>query len=48
MKRIIIALKLAGLCLGVQAQRKQDIEVDSSAALAFYATQEWQNAFMGY
>ncbi len=48
MKRIIIALTLAGLCLGVQAQRKQVIEVDSSAAKAFYATQEWQNAFMGY
>ncbi|MEX0320664.1 MAG: tetratricopeptide repeat protein [Puniceicoccaceae bacterium] len=48
MKRIIIALTLAGLCLGVQAQRQQVIEVDSSAAKAYYATQEWQNAFMGY
>ncbi|HSH09506.1 MAG TPA: tetratricopeptide repeat protein [Oceanipulchritudo sp.] len=47
MKRTIILITLAGASVVAQAQ-KQVTEVDASPALAFYATQEWQNAFMGY
>ncbi|MEX0332048.1 MAG: tetratricopeptide repeat protein [Puniceicoccaceae bacterium] len=47
MKRIITLITLAGACVAVQAQ-KQVIDVDAAPALAFYATKEWQQAFMGY
>ena len=47
MKRIITLITLAGVSLSVQAQ-KSVIDVDASPALAFYATKEWQQAFMGY
>jgi tetratricopeptide (TPR) repeat protein len=47
MKRTITLITLASACVAVQAQN-QVIEVDASPAKAFYATQEWQKAFMGY
>ena len=47
MKRIITLITLASV--GVSALAQQPIiEVDNEPALAFYATQEWQQAFMGY
>lgn len=51
MKRTIILITLAATALGTYAQQssvKSVVEVDSSVARAFYATQEWENAFMGY
>ena len=47
MKRIIILITLAGASVTALAQQ-QVIDVDASAARAFYATQEWKQAFMGY
>ena len=47
MKRTITLITLAGASVFVQAQQKV-IEVDSAPAKAFYATQEWENAFVGY
>jgi tetratricopeptide (TPR) repeat protein len=47
MKRIIMLITLAGASLSVQAQQSV-IDVDASPAKAFYATQEWERAFMGY
>ncbi len=51
MKRTITLITLAATALGAYAQKtsvESVVEVDSSAARAFYATQEWENAFMGY
>ena len=47
MKRTIILITLAGASVLAQAQQRV-VDVDASPAKAFYATQEWQNAFMGY
>ena len=47
MKRIIMFITLAAVCLPGQAQ-KQVTKVDAAAAKAFYATPEWEKAFMGY
>jgi tetratricopeptide (TPR) repeat protein len=47
MKRITILLTLASVGLTATAQRAVT-EVDISAAKAFYATEEWDKAFMGY
>jgi tetratricopeptide (TPR) repeat protein len=48
MKRIITLITLAGIALPATAQVKQVTSVDSSPAKAFYATEEWDKAFMGY
>ena len=48
MKRIITLLTLAGITLPAFAQNQQVTTVDSSPAKAFYATEEWDKAFMGY
>src|SRR5210317_528573 len=51
MKRTITIITLAATALGVHAQNtsvKSVIDVDSSVARAFYATDEWEKAFMGY
>ena len=50
MKRIITIITLAATAMSASAQTsvKSVVEVDSSIARAFYATQEWENAFMGY
>lgn len=48
MKRTIALLILAGLSLPAIAQRQQVTTVDTAAARAFYATEEWDKAFMGY
>jgi tetratricopeptide (TPR) repeat protein len=47
MKRTIQLITLAAAALPLQAQRAV-IEVDTSPAKAFYATPEWEKAFMGY
>jgi tetratricopeptide (TPR) repeat protein len=47
MKRIITLITLAGVSVTALA-KEQVVDVDSSPALAFYATHEWQQAFMGY
>jgi tetratricopeptide (TPR) repeat protein len=47
MKRIITLITLAGATLPAFAQQ-QVISVDTSPAKAFYATEEWTKAFMGY
>jgi tetratricopeptide (TPR) repeat protein len=46
MKRIITLITLVAISVPMQAQQ-QFTQVDSSPALAFYATPEWQEAFMG-
>ncbi len=48
MKRIITLITLAGITLPAFAQSEQVTTVDSSPAKAFYATEEWEKAFMGY
>lgn len=48
MKRIITLITLAGIALPAVAQTDQVTSVDSSPAKAFYATEEWNKAFMGY
>jgi tetratricopeptide (TPR) repeat protein len=48
MKRIITLITLAGIALPATAQTQQVTSVDSSPAKAFYATEEWDKAFMGY
>lgn len=47
MKRIISIITLSAIAVTAQAQQSV-INVDASVAKAFYATQEWENAFMGY
>lgn len=47
MKRTIHLITLAAAVLPLSAQ-KAVIEVDTSPAKAFYATPEWEKAFMGY
>ncbi len=46
MKRTILLLALAAAATAAHAQRLAT--VDASPARAFYATEEWQRAFMGY
>jgi tetratricopeptide (TPR) repeat protein len=48
MKRIITLITLVGIALPATAQTSQVTAVDSSPAKAFYATEEWNKAFMGY
>lgn len=48
MKRIITLITLAGITLPAFAQPQQVTSVDSSPAKAFYATEAWDKAFMGY
>lgn len=47
MKRIIMLITLAGASVSSQALQPV-IEVDATPAKAFYATEEWDKAFMGY
>lgn len=48
MKRIITLITLAAIALPAGAQTKKVTSVDNSPAKAFYATDEWTKAFMGY
>ena len=47
MKRIITLIAVAGITLPAFAQTRQVTSVDASPAKAFFATPEWQKAFMG-
>jgi tetratricopeptide (TPR) repeat protein len=47
MKRIITLIAIAGITLPAFAQTRQVTSVDASPAKAFFATPEWEKAFMG-
>lgn len=48
MKRIILLIAAAGIAIPAIAQKQKVTTVDASPAKAFYATPEWEKAFMGY
>lgn len=49
MKRILTLIYLTGIALPLLGQSSGSVtSVDASAAKAFYATDEWNKAFMGY